>query len=104
MRAGTRPASTSRSGSATRRIRGAVVSLLRIDPVTRESATDGPSLLANPALPGFSLSDGHLAWATPPDATGSGSRLQVFAWAGPDAGKIASQPAGATDTVIVVQH
>jgi hypothetical protein len=80
------------------------ISLLSIDPVTRESATDGPSLLANPALPGFSLSDGHLAWATPPDATGSGSRLQVFAWAGPDAGKIASQPAGATDTVIVVQH
>ena len=80
------------------------ISLVSIDPATRQSETNGPSLLANPALPGFSLSDGHLAWATPPDASGSGSRLQVFAWSGPDAGKIDSQPAGATDTVIVVQH
>ena len=80
------------------------ISLVTIDPNVGGILTQGPSLTANPALPGFSLSDGHLAWATPPDTNGSGSRLQVFAWSGPDAGKIDSPPAGATDMVIVVQH
>ena len=80
------------------------ISLITIDPKADQILTQGPSLTANPALPGFSLSDGHLAWATPPDTNGSGSRLQVFAWSGPDAGKIDSPPAGATDLVIVVQH
>ncbi len=75
--------------------------------VTIDSATGQPDpaerrLVGRPALVGFSLADGHLAWATPPGQDGQGSQLQVYAWSGPDAGQTQSQPATGSDTVVVV--
>ena len=48
--------------------------------------------LAVPALPGFSIGDGRLAWATPPGQGGEGSRIQIAAWAAGDVGTVESTP------------
>ena len=43
----------------------------------------GGALVADrPALPGFVLSDGHLAWATPPGVNAEGSQLWIYAYSG----------------------
>jgi hypothetical protein len=78
------------------------LSLVTIDPATGRPDPAGRRLVGRPAMVGFSLADGHLAWATPSGQDGQGSRLQVYAWSGPNAGQIDSQPATGTDTVIVV--
>ncbi len=57
---------------------------------------------ARPALPGFALNDGHLAWATPPGMNAEGSRLTIFDYSGVDSGERSGQPG--TGTVVVVQH
>ena len=80
------------------------LALVTIDRRTGLADPAGPSLRDRPALPGFALGDGHLAWATPPGQDGQGSTLQVYAWSGPHAGQISSQAAGGSDPVIVVQH
>ncbi|TMD30326.1 MAG: hypothetical protein E6I94_04930, partial [Chloroflexi bacterium] len=56
--------------------------LLTINPTTGRLDPTGRKLAGKPALAGFSLRDGHLAWATPPGQDGQGSRLQVYAWSG----------------------
>jgi hypothetical protein len=78
--------------------------LVTIDRGTGAADPSGPSLRSRPALSGFALGSGHLAWATPPGQDGQGSTLQVFAWSGPHAGQISSQAASGSDPVIVVQH
>ena len=78
------------------------LSLVTIDPATGQPDPAGRRLMGRPALVGFSLANGHLAWATPPGQDGQGSRLQVYAWSGPNAGQIDSQPATGDDSVIVV--
>ncbi len=55
------------------------------------------------ALPGYSIGQGRLAWATPPGQGGDGSRLQVLAWSGPDAGTVSSDPGSGDAPVIVVR-
>ena len=45
-----------------------------------------------PALPGFSIEDGRLAWATPPSQDGEGSRVQIVAWTADGVGTIESAP------------
>lgn len=45
-----------------------------------------------PALPGFSIGDGRLAWATPPGQDGEGSRIQIVAWNEDGVGSIESAP------------
>ena len=45
-----------------------------------------------PALPGFSIGDGRLAWATPPGQDGEGSRIQIVAWNDDGVGSIESAP------------
>jgi hypothetical protein len=55
------------------------------------------------ALPGISIGRGRLAWATPPGQGGEGSRLQVLAWSGPDAGTVSSEPGVGDAPVIVVR-
>ncbi len=80
------------------------LALVTIDRRTGLADPAGPTLRDRPALPGFELGDGHLAWATPPGQDGQGSTLQVYAWSGPQAGQISSQAAGGSDPVIVVQH
>ncbi len=48
--------------------------------------------VAVPALPGFSIGDGRLAWATPPGQDGEGSRIQIAAWSAGDVGTLESAP------------
>jgi hypothetical protein len=78
------------------------LTIVTIDTATGQPDPAARRLVGRPALVGFSLADGHLAWATPPGQDGQGSQLQVYAWSGPDAGQTSSQPATGSDTVIVV--
>jgi hypothetical protein len=78
--------------------------LLGIDGSTGlPSATDRP-IQHQAALPGFSLADGNLAWATPPGQDGNGSSLKVFAYTGSNVGLHTGKAQTGTDPVIVVQH
>lgn len=45
-----------------------------------------------PALPGFSIGDGRLAWATPRGQGGEGSRVQIAAWHDGDVGIVETVP------------
>ena len=56
------------------------LSLFHVDPATGllERPEGAPADV--PALPGFSIGDGRLAWATPPGQGGEGSRVQIVAW------------------------
>lgn len=45
-----------------------------------------------PALPGFSIGDGRLAWATPRGQGGEGSRIQIAAWSPTGVGIVESAP------------
>ena len=78
------------------------LSLLTIDPFGRIDP-NGVSLHGTPALAGFSMGRDRLAWATPPGQDGEGSRLQVLAWSGENAGQIDGQPASGGDWVVVVR-
>jgi hypothetical protein len=78
------------------------LTLLTIDAAGRVDPT-GISLRDAPALAGFSMGSDRLAWATPPGQDGEGSRLQVLAWSGENAGNIDSQPASGSDAVVVVR-
>jgi WD40-like Beta Propeller Repeat len=51
------------------------------------------------ALPGFSIGDGRLAWATPPGQGGEGSRVQVVAWSNDNVGAVESGP---VENVVVI--
>ena len=68
------------------------LSLLHLDPATGliERPEAGPQDV--PALPGFSIEDGRLAWATPPSQDGEGSRVQIVAWTADGVGTIESAP------------
>lgn len=78
------------------------LTLLTIDASGRVDP-NGISLHDAPALAGFSIGADRLAWATPPGQDGEGSRLQVLAWSGDNAGNIDSQPASGGDAVVVVR-
>lgn len=52
-----------------------------------------------PALPGFSIGEGRLAWATPPGQDGEGSRIQIVAWSNDGVGTVESAPG--EDLVVV---
>ena len=78
------------------------LTLLTIDASGRVDP-NGITLRDAPALAGFSIGDGRLAWATPPGQDGEGSRVQVLAWSGENAGKIDSQPASGNDAVVIVR-
>ncbi|HET7169211.1 MAG TPA: zf-HC2 domain-containing protein [Candidatus Limnocylindrales bacterium] len=53
-----------------------------------------------PALLGFSIGEGRLAWATPPGQGGEGSRIQIAAWSAGDVGTVESTPG---DGIVVVR-
>jgi Putative zinc-finger/WD40-like Beta Propeller Repeat len=77
------------------------LNLLPIDRSTGRVDDSSKRLLKDaPALAGFAISDGRIAWATPPGQDGEGSRLSVLAWKGPDAGRTRSEPAP-SDIVVV---
>jgi hypothetical protein len=68
------------------------LSLLRIDPATGELVRPAGAPTDVPALPGFSIGDGRLAWATPPGQGGEGSRVLIVAWKGDGVGSIETAP------------
>jgi hypothetical protein len=76
------------------------LSLIHIDPTT--GLVDRPlgAPQGVPALPGFSMGAGRLAWATPPGQGGEESRIQIIAWTENDVGAVSSVP---VEGVIVVQ-
>jgi hypothetical protein len=76
------------------------LSLFHLDPETGtvDRPTGAPEDVA--ALPGFSIGDGRLAWATPPGQGGEGSRVQIVAWNADTVGGIESAP---VDGLVVVQ-
>ncbi len=75
-----------------------------LDPVQGLLDPSGAAELeAVPALAGFSIGSGRLAWATPPGQDGEGSRLVVFAWTGDSAGQTESEPGSGDDPILVVR-
>jgi hypothetical protein len=75
------------------------LSLYHVDPARREleRPKDAPADVA--ALPGFSIGEGRLAWATPPGQDGEGSRVQIVAWNADGVGSIETAPG--EDVVII---
>jgi hypothetical protein len=75
------------------------LSLLHLDPAT--GALDRPHGAPQDvtALPGFSIADKRLAWATPPGQGGEGSRVQIVAWTDDTVGAVESNP---VEGVVVV--
>jgi hypothetical protein len=75
------------------------LTLYRVDPQTGrlrllDDAPDGAA-----ALPGFSIGEGRLAWASPPGQEGEGSRIRIVAWSGDGVGSVESAPG--EDLVII---
>ncbi len=68
------------------------LSLLHIDAETGEIDRPEAGPQDVPALPGFSIENGRLAWATPPSQDGEGSRVQIVAWTADGVGTIESAP------------
>jgi hypothetical protein len=54
-----------------------------------------------PALAGFSIGKGRLAWATPRGQDGQGSRLQVVAWTKDSVGSVESRES--TEVLVVIR-
>jgi hypothetical protein len=75
------------------------LSLLQIDPVTGELERPRGAPRDTPALPGFSIANGRLAWATPRGQDGEGSRVQVVAWTDDGVGAVESGP---VENVVVI--
>ena len=77
------------------------LSLLTIDGPTGRVDLAGSLLIDAPALAGFSVAEGRIAWAMPPGQDGEGSRLFVLAWDIGGSGRIDSQPAMSGEVVVV---
>ena len=68
------------------------LSLYVVDPFDGKVDLSKPPLENEPALAGFALADGHLAWAAPHKDGSSESSVLVLAWTGDEFGKIESAP------------
>ena len=68
------------------------LSLLHIEQATGKIDRPEAGPQDVPALPGFSIENGRLAWATPPSQDGEGSRVQIVAWSADGVGSIESAP------------
>ncbi len=75
------------------------LSLLQLDPVTGELDRPHGAPHDVTALPGFSIANGRLAWATPPGQGGEGSRVQIVAWTDQAVGAVESGP---VEDVVVI--
>ena len=90
----------SRSGSPTPRTPSiGRLSLVHLDPATGTLDRPHGAPQDVTALPGFSIADGRLAWATPPGQGGEGSRVQIVAWTDDGVGSVESGP---VEDVVVV--
>ncbi len=76
------------------------LSLFHLDPTTGKLDRPDGAPQHVTALPGFSISDNRLAWATPPGQGGDGSRVQIVAWTNDEVGAVESSP----EQGIVVVH
>jgi hypothetical protein len=68
------------------------LSLYVVDPFNGRIDESKSPLADEPALAGFAIADGHLAWAAPPAAGSSESRVRVLAWTARDFGNVESAP------------
>ena len=75
------------------------LSLLHLDPETGTLRRPEGAPTDVPALPGFSIGDGRLAWVTPHGQDAQGSRVQIVAWSGDGVGSVESVPG--VDVVVV---
>lgn len=75
------------------------LSLLHLDPATGRLDRPHGAPQEVTALPGFSIADKRLAWATPPGQGGEGSRVQIVAWTDKAVGAVESGP---VEDVVVV--
>jgi hypothetical protein len=75
------------------------LSLFRLDRGSGELQRPKGSPTDVPALPGFSIGDGRLAWVTPHGQDAEGSKVQVVAWSGDSVGAVESVPG--EDVVVV---
>ncbi len=68
------------------------LTLFRIDPATGRLDQPADAPTEEPALAGFSIGDGRLAWVGPTGEDGEGSYIHVAAWVGRDVGTAESVP------------
>lgn len=68
------------------------LSLFQVDPTSGILSQPVGAPQDVPALPGFSIGEGRLAWATPPGQGGEGSRVQIVAWSEGGVGTIETAP------------
>jgi hypothetical protein len=68
------------------------LSLYVVDPFDGRIDLSKPPLSDEPAMAGFAIADGHLAWAVPPKAGSPDSSVLVLAWHGDNFGKVESAP------------
>ncbi|HEU5204612.1 MAG TPA: zf-HC2 domain-containing protein [Candidatus Limnocylindrales bacterium] len=76
------------------------LSLYFVDPDTGELDQPENAPREEPALPGFSIGQGRLAWATPSGQGGEGSRVQIVAWTKDGVGSAETAPG---DQVVVIR-
>lgn len=76
------------------------LSLFRVEPVSDRLVSPDGAPADVPALAGFSIGEGRLAWVTPPGQDGEGSRVQVVAWTPDGVGSVETAPG---EDVIVVR-
>lgn len=68
------------------------LSLFQVDPTSGLLSRPDGAPQDVPALPGFSIGEGRLAWATPPGQGGEGSRVQIVAWSEGGVGTVETAP------------
>jgi hypothetical protein len=68
------------------------LSLYVVDPFDGSIGLENAPLKDERALAGFSLDDGRLAWAAPPESSDAESRVLVLAWTGDEFGQVESAP------------
>jgi hypothetical protein len=77
------------------------LSLYVVDRVTGRLEPDDQAIKGVPALPGFSIGKGRLAYATPPGQDAKGSSVRVQAWTADGIGEGGTE--GSHEQVIVVR-